>query len=58
MCEPHACAVKPYDKEQYDSLHGTQIKEMYITVKEGWNCCVTFTYIYFMLHIHINEYSW
>lgn len=28
-------AVQPYDKEQYDSLQDTQIKEIYITVKEG-----------------------
>lgn len=27
--------MKPYDKEQYDSLQDTQIKVIYITVKEG-----------------------
>lgn len=27
--------MKPYDKKQYDSLQDTQIKVIYITVKEG-----------------------
>lgn len=50
-----AVSVKPYDKEQYDSPQDTQIKVIYITVKEGWICCVTFTYIYLWCsHIFMN----
>lgn len=58
MCEPHVFfVVKPYDKEQYDSLQDTQIKVIYITVKEGCLLCNIYMYL-FMLLTHIHEYSW
>lgn len=50
-------AVKLCDKEQYDSVQDTQIKVIYIMVKERVNLlCNIYIYL-FMLHIHIHEYS-
>lgn len=50
LCWRHMCAtclLQPRSMIKNNLIHyKTQIKEIYIMVKEGWICRVTFTYIY------------